>query len=220
MEEGDEDDCELPEELARLLKQEVKEIQPHQELVDVINMGTEENKKEVKIGASLKIEIKKRLVELLHEYAYVFSWSYQDMSGLDIDIIIHKLPLKPECLPVKQKLRRTRPYMSLKIREELIKQLSVGFLVVAKYPKWVANIVPISEKDGKVKICMDYQDLNKASPKDDFPQPHINVLVDKTAQFSVFSFMDGFSGYNQIKMDPAEMEKTIFITPWAPSIMR
>lgn len=61
---------------------------------------------------------------------------------------------------------------------------------------------------------MDYQDLNKASPKDNFSLPHIDVLVDNTAQFSVFLFMDGFSGLNQIKMAPSNMEKTMFITLW------
>ena len=70
------------------------------------------------------------------------------------------------------------------------------------------------KKDGKVRMCVDYRDLNRANPKDDFPLPHIDVLVDNTAQFSVFSFMDGFSGYNQIKMAPEDMEKTTFITPW------
>jgi hypothetical protein len=60
-------------------------------------------------------------------------------------------------------------------------------------------------------MCVDYRDLNKASPKDDFPLPHIDMLVDNTAKFNVFSFMDGFSGYNQIKMAPEDMEKTIFI---------
>lgn len=64
-------------------------------------------------------------------------------------------------------------------------------------------------------MCVDYRDLNRASPKDDFPLPHIDVLVDKTTQFSAFSFMDRFSGYNQIKMSPEDMEKTTFITPWA-----
>ncbi|XP_058727787.1 uncharacterized protein LOC131599463 [Vicia villosa] len=63
-------------------------------------------------------------------------------------------------------------------------------------------------------MCVDYRDLNKASPKDDFPLPHIDMLVDNTAKFNVFSFMDGFSGYNQIKMAPEDMEKTSFITPW------
>ena len=62
-------------------------------------------------------------------------------------------------------------------------------------------------------MCVDYRDMNRTSPKDDFPLPHIDVLVDNTAQFSVFCFMNGFSGYNQIKMDLKDMEKTTFITP-------
>ena len=63
-------------------------------------------------------------------------------------------------------------------------------------------------------MCVDYRDLNKASPKDDFPLPHIDMLVDSTVKFKVFSFMDGFSGYNKIRMAPEDMEKTTFITPW------
>ena len=66
----------------------------------------------------------------------------------------------------------------------------------------------------KMAMCVDYRDLNITSPKDDFPLPHIDALVDNTSQFSVFSFMDGFSGYNQIKMDLEDMEKTTFITLW------
>ena len=62
-------------------------------------------------------------------------------------------------------------------------------------------------------MCVDYKDLNRASPKDDFPLPHIDILVDNTAQFSVFSFMDGFSGYKQIKIVLVDMDKTTFITP-------
>lgn len=60
---------------------------------------------------------------------------------------------------------------------------------------------------------MDYRDLNRESPKDNFPLPHINVLVDNTTHFLIFSFMDGLSGYNQVKMDLEDMEKTAFITP-------
>lgn len=92
----------------------------------MINLGIEENKMEVKVDTSLKGEVKKRSIERLHEYANVFAWSYQDMSGLDTDIVVHKLPLKPGCLPVKQNLRRTRPNMSLKIKEEFRKHLDVG----------------------------------------------------------------------------------------------
>ncbi|KAI5385203.1 hypothetical protein KIW84_071981 [Lathyrus oleraceus] len=207
-EEKDEEDCELPEELARLLRQEEKVIQPHEEPIEVVNLGTDEVKREVKIGAALEESVKGRLVVLLKEYVDIFAWSYQDMPGLDTDIVVHKLPLRTDCPPVKQKLRRTRPDMAMKIKEEVQKQWDAGFLAVTNYPPWVANIVPVPKKDGKVRMCVDYRDLNRASPKDDFPLPHIDVLVDNTAQFSVFSFMDGFSGYNQIKMSPDDMEKT------------
>ena len=102
----------------------------------------------------------------------------------------------------------------LKIKEEVQKQFDAGFLKVVKYSEWVANIVPVPKKDGKVRMCVDYRDLNKASPKDNFPLPHIDALVDNTAGHSLFSFMDGFSGYNQIKMHPEDMRKTTFITLW------
>ncbi|KAI5394763.1 hypothetical protein KIW84_061398 [Lathyrus oleraceus] len=205
-EEEGEEDCELPEELARLLKQEEKVIQPHEEQIEVVNLGTDEVRKEVKVGAALEASVKSRMVALLKEYVDIFAWSYQDMPGLDTDIVVHKLPLRADCPPVKQKLRRTRPEMAIKIKEEVQKQLDAGFLAVTNYPPWVANIVSVPKKDGKVRMCVDYRDLNRASPKDDFPLPHIDVLVDNTAQFSVFSFMDGFSGYNQIKMSPDDME--------------
>ena len=85
---------------------------------------------------------------------------------------------------------------------------------MAKYPQWVANIVPVPKKDGKVRMCVDYRDLNRASPKNNFLLPHIDTLVDNTVKHSLFSFMDEFSGYNQIKMAPEDMEKTTFLTMW------
>ena len=75
-------------------------------------------------------------------------------------------------------------------------------------PQLVENVVPVPKKDSKVGMYVDYRDLNRASPKYDFPLPHIDVLVDNTAQHKVFSFMDGLSGYNQIKMAPEDMENT------------
>ena len=80
--------------------------------------------------------------------------------------------------------------------------------------KWIANVVPVPKKDGKVRMCMDFRDPNKACPKDDFPLPHIDVLVDNTIGNALMSFMDGFSGYNQIKMAPKDMAKTTFTTEW------
>ena len=124
------------------------------------------------------------------------------MPGLDTDFVEHHQLLKPECPPIKQKLRRTHPDMAMKIKEEVLKHIDSGFLVTSVYPQWVANIVPVPKKDEKVRMCAGYRDLNKASPKDDFPLPYIDMLVDSTTKFKVFSFMDGFSDYNQIRMAP------------------
>ena len=76
----------------------------------------------------------------------VFSWSYEDMQRLDTDIIVHRLPTKEDCPPVKQKVRCMRPDMSEKIKVEVMKQ-DAGFLAVTSYPQWVANVVPIPMKD-------------------------------------------------------------------------
>ena len=75
-------------------------------------------------------------------------------------------------------------------------------------------MVLVPKKDGKVCMCVDYRDLNRASRKEDFPLPHIDVLVENTAQHKFFSFMYGSSDYNQIKMAPEDMEKTTFVTQW------
>ena len=107
-----EEHCEIPGQLSRLLIQEEKVIQPHEEPIEVINLGTEADKKEVKIGANLEDSVKRRLVQMLHDYVEVFSWSYEDMPGLDTNIVVHYLPMKEGCSPIKQKVCRMRPDMS------------------------------------------------------------------------------------------------------------
>ncbi|RDX71133.1 hypothetical protein CR513_49556, partial [Mucuna pruriens] len=123
------------------------------------------------------------------------------MSVLDSEIVKHRLPLNPDYPPAKQKHRRMKPKVSLKIKEEVQKQFEVSI-----------QRPPMSGQH--IRMCIDYRDLNRAGPKDDFPLPHIDVLVDNTTQRAYFSFMDGFSRYNQIKMALEDMEKTIFITLW------
>ena len=105
------------------------------------------------------------------------------------------------------------PRWSLQVKEEIKKQLSVGFLSVVEYSEWLADVVRVPKKDGKVRVCVDFRDLNKASPKDDFFFLHIDLLVDNTAGYLMLSFMDGFFFvYNQILMAPNDREKTAFIT--------
>ena len=178
----------------------------------LIDFGVPNQPREIRIGSSLSHDERSRLIDLLRSYLDVFAWSYEDMPGLDPTIGQHHLPILPHARPVKQKLRRLHPRWSLQVKEEIQKKLSVGFLSVVEYLEWLANVVPVPKKDGKVRVCVDFRDLNKASPKDDFPLPHIDMLVDSTAGHPMLSFMDGFSGYNQILMAPEDMEKTSFIT--------
>ncbi|RDY11094.1 hypothetical protein CR513_04296, partial [Mucuna pruriens] len=132
------------------------------------------------------------------------------MPGLDRKTIEHRLPLLPGSTP----LRRMKPNVALKIKEEVEKQWDAGFLAVSNYPQWVANIELVPKNDGKVRMCVDYRDLNRVSLKDNFPLPHIDMLIDNTAWHTFFSFMDGFSGYNQILMVEEDREKTTFVTLW------
>ncbi|KAA3465696.1 RNA-directed DNA polymerase (Reverse transcriptase), Ribonuclease H-like protein [Gossypium australe] len=177
----DDGDCSVSPDLLRMVEREEKLIIPHKDTIE--NVILEEGK-EVKIGTLITKGTRQDLIRLLLEFNDVFAWLYQDMPGLNVDIAVHRIPIKEECKPIQQKLRRIRPDVA------------------------VANVVPVPKKDVKVRMCVDYRDLNKASPKDNFPLLHIDTLVDNMAGYSLFSFMDGFSGYNQIKMHPEDMEKT------------
>ncbi|RDX68112.1 hypothetical protein CR513_52931, partial [Mucuna pruriens] len=168
-------------ELERLIKQEEPKFQSMVEDLKVINRGGKEEEKEIWVGKQMPSDLKQKLVELLKEYADVFAWSYRDMLGLDNNIVEHKLPLHPNVVPVRQQLRRMKPKVILKIKEEVEKQWNAEILAVAEYPQWVANIVSVPKKDGKIRMCVDYRDLNRASSKDNFLLPHIDMLVDNTA---------------------------------------
>ena len=82
------------------------------------------------------------------------------------------------------------------------------------YSKWISSMVPIIKHSGDIKICTNFRDLNKACPKDDFPLPNIDMIVDLTASHELFSLMDGFSGYNQIHIAKEDQHKIAFTTPW------
>ena len=100
----EEEFVEIPKEVSRLLEREENTIQLYKEPLETINLGSEEDLKEVKIGALLHPDVMRRLIELLKEYMDIFVWSYQDMTGFDTNIVKHYLSLKPECSPIKQKL--------------------------------------------------------------------------------------------------------------------
>ena len=98
------------------------------------------------------------------------------------------------------------------IKEEVQKLTLAKFIWEVYYPDWLANVVMVKKANGKWRMCVDFTDLNKACPKDSYPLPRIDQLVDSTTGHRLLSFMDAFSGYNQIRMDEADQEKTSFVT--------
>ncbi|XP_070054955.1 uncharacterized protein [Nicotiana tomentosiformis] len=141
-------------------------------------------------------------------------WSYDDMPGLSVDLVVHKLPTYPGYPPVQQKQRKFKTNISDKIKEEVTKQLKAGVIRVVRYTTWLANVFPVPKKDRKTRVCVDYRDLNKASPKDNFPFPNIHILVDNCAKHEIQSFVDCYAGYHQVLMDEEDAENMAFTTPW------
>ena len=92
------------------------------------------------------------------------------------------------------------------IEVEVNKLIDVVFIEEVKYPKWISNIVPIRKKNGQIRVCVDFRDLNNACPKDDFPLPIIEIMIDATTCYERLSFLDGSSGYNQIPMDAEDVK--------------
>ena len=91
--------------------------------------------------------------------------------------------------------------------------LAAGFIKPIQYPHWLSNIMPIKKKNDQIRCCVDFRNLNKVCLKDEFPLPNIDLLIDSTAMSAMFSFMDGFIGYNQIRMALKDAEKITIRTP-------
>ena len=120
----------------------------------------------------------------------------------------------PDVKPVHQQLRPVHPKKATAIKAEVEKILRAGFIYPVLLTEWVSNIVPVMKKQGKIRVCIDYRDVNHACPKDNYPTPFIDQIIDDYVGCENFSFMDVFSGYNQINIHPDDQHKTKFICPW------
>ena len=129
-------------------------------------MGDSLLKRPTYISAKITKEFKKRIVELLKEYKDCFAWDYNEMSGLSREIMELKLPNRPDKKLVKQIPRRFAPQILSKINEEIERLLKSKFIRTARYVDWLANLVPIKKKNGTIRVCIDFRDLNLATPKD------------------------------------------------------
>ena len=178
-----------------------------------LNLGTLEEPRPVYVSSLLTQEEEHEYAELLSEFKDVFAWSYKEMPGLDPRIAVHRLAIKKGVSPKKQSQRRFRPELIPEIESEVNKLIGADFIREVKYPTWIANVVPVRKKNGQLRVCVDFRDLNEACPKDDFPLPVTEIMIDATTGHEALSFMDCTAGYNQIRMAPEDQEATAFRTP-------
>jgi hypothetical protein len=130
----------------------------------------------------------------------VFAWTANDLCGVNRDVIEHSLNVDPSFRPRKQRLRKMSDDKVEGARNEVKRLLSAGVIREVTYPEWLANIVMVKKANGKWRMCIDFTDLNKACPKDEFPLPRIDSLVDAAASSELMSLLDCYSGYHQIWM--------------------
>jgi hypothetical protein len=157
------------------------------------NLGVVEN---VFIGADCSPEEIRIYTKLFKEFHDVFSWSYKEILGIDPRIVEHEIMTCLDANSVRQKLHPVNLQQAATIKAEVEKLLKSGYIYPIQLTEWVSNPIPVNKKYGTIHVCMDFHELNKACSKDNFPTPFIDQIIDECAGCEVFSFMDGFSGYN------------------------
>ena len=118
------------------------------------------------------------------------------MVRIDLTLASHKLNIIAKAKPVRREIRRFHPDCHQIIQTEVDNLLSAGFIREVKYLEWLANVVVIPKKGGKWRVCVDYTDLNEACPKDSFPLPLIDHIIDASSGIGMLSFLDALSGYH------------------------
>nr|KYP55822.1 Transposon Ty3-I Gag-Pol polyprotein [Cajanus cajan] len=147
-----------------------------------------------KISRQLNLEIRQQLEAEISKNADLFAWSKADMLGIDADFICHRLEIHKEAKPVAQRKRKVSDEKREAIIAETQKLLNVRFIREVRYTTWLANMVLVKKNSGKWRMCVDYTDLNKACPKDSYPLPSIDRLVDGASGHALLNFLDAYSG--------------------------
>ena len=144
------------------------------------------------VGSQLPHQEREKLVEFLKRNINVFAWNTYEAPGVDPDFICHHLNVNPLTTPKKQLLHRPSKEHAEVVRQEVTKLKQAGAIKEVFYPEWLANTVVVKKKSGKWRVCIDFTDLNKACPKDPFPMPKIDLLVDAIVGHPWMSFLDAF----------------------------
>ncbi|XP_073270718.1 uncharacterized protein [Primulina huaijiensis] len=176
---------------------------------EMVEIGAQQH---FRVAADLDHETKNELLACLKANPDVFAWSSQELQGVRPEIMEHRLNILPEARPVKQKKRHFGPEKDKIIKEQVDELLRAGHIREVFFPTWLSNVVLVPKSSGKWRMCVDFRDLNKACPKDCYPLPRIDQLVDSTAGHQYLCLMDAYQGYHPIPLAEEDQDKVSFIT--------
>ncbi|XP_073064019.1 uncharacterized protein [Primulina eburnea] len=177
---------------------------------EIVTLGPDE--KTLRIAPDLDPKVRKELIICLQANLSGFAWSAQELTGTSPDIAEHRLNILPNSRPVKQKKRHFGPEKDVVIKKEVRELLNAGHIREVQFPTWLSNVVLVPNNSGKWRMCVDFRDLNKACPKDCYPLPRIDQLVDSTARHQYLCMLDAYQGYHQIPLAVEDQDKVSFIT--------
>jgi hypothetical protein len=161
-----------------------------------VDMGPGDKPQPTFICKKLSPCLREAMIALLKEYADCFAWDYAEMPGLDRSIVQHRLPLKKGFRPFQQRAQQMKAEVLEEVKKEVEKMLEAGFNRPCRYAEWISSVVHVQKKDGRWRVCVDFRDLNRATPKDKYPMPVAETLINAAAGHKIVSFMDGNAGYN------------------------
>ncbi|XP_073133738.1 uncharacterized protein [Henckelia pumila] len=168
--------------------------------------------KSVKIARDLETNLAEQLKSCLIRNKDVFAWAQDDLMGVSSHVAEHKLNITPRSRPVLQKKRHFGAEKDKVIAEQVQELLQAGHIKKIQFSTSLSNVVLVPKATGKWRMCVDFWDLNKSCPKDCYPLPRIDQLVDSTSGCELLCFMDAYQGYHQIPLALKDQDKVSFIT--------
>ena len=181
-------------------------------LYESINIGTEQNPKNINLGKNCTQAERAIFMNLFREFKDVFMWTYEDLKTYDMKIIKDIIPLKEDAKPFQQKLPKMHPSLESLVKKELNRLLAANIIFPVQHTTWVEN--PIRKKSRDIRICIDFINLNRASLKDNYTVPAMEQILQSVSGFAMLSLLDGFSGYNQVLVAKEDHLKMTFQTKW------
>ena len=145
---------------------------------------------------------------MFEEYKDVFAWEHKDLKGVDPKVCQHTIPMRDDAKPSIQRLYSYNENFAKKIDEEIDHLKEAGFIFEIEHMPWVSPLVVVPKKNGKSTVCINLKKVNATTIRDHYLLPIIDHVIECVVGAKVYSFLDGFSGYNQISIDPKDQHKT------------